>query len=243
MACGGNNCPRFVYQCNRIKCMTSRTNQIPAPERQTVAIVDWERLSYSEAYQRQLALLDDRINGRCPDTVALVEHPHVFTYGRSSAVRELAPEVTVLGEPVAQVAIERGGDVTYHGPGQLVMYPIVDVRALTGDLHEFLRWLQSVIIETIAHWGIEGRQHPEHTGVWVGDRKIASIGVAVRKWISFHGVALNVSTDLRFFGAIQPCGLPSEIMTSMSDLAGERICVDDVKPRLKDVLVSAFSAR
>ncbi len=197
---------------------------------------DWGHHSYADAYARQLALLDERIRGERGDTIAFVEHPHVFTYGRSSLERNLEPEITVLGEPVSQVAIERGGDVTYHGPGQLVMYPIVDVRALTGDLHQFLRWIQDTMIKTIAHWDIEGRHHPEHTGVWVDDRKIASIGVAVRKWISFHGVALNVSTDLRFFGAIKPCGLPSEVMTSMSEVRGSPIRLDDVKKRLQEVL-------
>ncbi|MBD3298405.1 MAG: lipoyl(octanoyl) transferase LipB [candidate division Zixibacteria bacterium] len=197
---------------------------------------DWGHLPYADAYARQLALLDGRIRGERGDTIAFVEHPHVFTYGRSSLERDWKPEITVLGEPVSQVAIERGGDVTYHGPGQLVMYPIVDVRALTGDLHRFLRWIQDTIITTIAHWDITGRHHPEHTGVWVGDRKIASIGVAVRKWISFHGVALNVSTDLRFFGAIKPCGLPSEVMTSMAEVTATPIRLDDVKERLQDVL-------
>ncbi|GAB4314195.1 MAG: lipoyl(octanoyl) transferase LipB [Candidatus Zixiibacteriota bacterium] len=199
---------------------------------------DWGQLAYAEAYERQLRFLEERIRGERGDTIAFVEHPHVYTYGRSSVERELVPTITVLGQPVSQVAIERGGDVTYHGPGQLVMYPIVDVRALTGDLHQFLRWIQTTIIDTIAHWGIDGRHHPEHTGVWVGDRKIASIGVAVRKWISFHGVALNVSTDLRFFGAIKPCGLPSEIMTSMAELTGVDIPLDDVKNRLQQVLTT-----
>jgi len=204
-------------------------------------VVDWGRLAYADAYGRQLHLLDERIAGRCGDTIALVEHPHVFTYGRSSAKQELAATVEVLGEPVSQVAIERGGDVTYHGPGQLVIYPIMDVRALTGDLHAFLHWLEDVLIDTIAQWGLTGRHHPEHTGVWVENRKIASIGVAVRKWISYHGAALNVATDLRFFSAIAPCGLPSEVMTSMNVLAGQRITLDDVKQRLRDVLRQSFT--
>lgn len=206
-------------------------SESPPQSNRTIDIVDWGVLPFAEAHRRQLAFLDERIAGQRPDTIFLVEHPHVYTYGRSAA-KDLPEKITVLNQEVAQVAIERGGDVTYHGPGQLVIYPILDVRALTGDLHAFLHWLEDVLIDTIAAWGVTGRHHPEHTGVWVDDHKIASIGVAVRKWISYHGAALNVETDLRFFDAIQPCGLPSDVMTSLAALLGRRITIKDVKAAL-----------
>lgn len=203
-----------------------------------VDVVDWGILSYDEAHRRQLHLLDERIVGQRSDTIVLVEHPHVYTYGRG-APKDLPATISVLDQQVAQVAIERGGEVTYHGPGQLVIYPILDVRSLTGDLHAFLHWLEDVLIDTIAEWNVTGLHHPEHTGVWVEDRKIASIGVAVRKWVSYHGAALNVSTDLRFFSAIQPCGLPAEVMTSLTALTGAAIELQQVK----EAFLRALSAR
>lgn len=191
-------------------------------------VLDWGTLDYRTAHARQLAALDDRIEGRIGDTVFLVEHPHVFTHGRGA--NGAHPDFTTInGESVEHVAIERGGDVTYHGPGQLVAYPIIDVRALTGDLHRFLRWLEDVLIATIAEFGITGRHHPNYTGAWVDERKVASIGVAVRKWVSYHGVALNVNTDLRFFLAINPCGLAPETMTSMAELLGSPVPMPEVK--------------
>ena len=201
-----------------------------------IDVVDWGCLPFHEAHQRQLAALDDRIGGKIGDTVFLVEHPHVYTYGRSAKVNIPKGPAEVFGEPVERVVIERGGDVTYHGPGQLVAYPIVDVKSLTGDLHQFLHWLEDVIIQTIAPWGIKGGHHPEYTGVWLDDRKIASIGIAVRKWLSYHGLALNVATDLRYFGAIDPCGLPSDVMISMESATGFKIALSDVKARLANVI-------
>jgi lipoate-protein ligase B len=195
-------------------------------------IVDWGHLAYREAHERQIAALSQRTAGEIDDTVFLVEHPHVYTYGRGSQLSELTPVSPIDPRiPVELVPVERGGGVTYHGPGQLVAYPILDVRKKTGDMHKFLRWLEDVIIRTLAPWGLEGDHHPEHTGVWVAGRKIASLGVAVRQWISYHGVALNVSTDLRYFGAIHPCGLSPEVMTSMEQLTGRSIPFADVKSR------------
>jgi lipoate-protein ligase B len=211
---------------------TVHRTPVASPEwRFAPRITDWGTLSYDESHTRQLRALDERLHGTIPDSVFFVEHPHVYTYGRG--FRGTLPAQPTFpvdpGESVSHVTVERGGDVTYHGPGQLVAYPIVDVRALTGDLHRFLHWLEDVLINTMAHWGIAGQHHPAHTGVWVGDRKIASIGVAVRQWISYHGVALNVTTDLRYFGAINPCGLPAEVMTSMVELTGSSIALHDVK--------------
>jgi lipoate-protein ligase B len=198
----------------------------------SIQAVDWGHLAYGEAHTRQLDALARRIAGQIDDTIFLVEHPHVYTYGRGSNLSELMPVTPVDSRtPVELVPVERGGGVTYHGPGQLVAYPLLDVRRKTGDLHKFLRWLEDVIIRTIAHWGLRGDHHPTHTGVWVNDRKIASLGVAVRQWISYHGIALNVSTDLRYFGAIHPCGLSPDIMTSMEQLTGQSIALTDVKSR------------
>lgn len=210
--------------------MTSKTDT-------QLQIVEWGHLDYREAHARQLEALSRRIAGEIGDTVFLVEHPHVYTYGRGTDITQLLPVTPVASKsPVELIPVERGGGITYHGPGQLVAYPIFDVRRKTGDLHRFLRWLEDVVIDTIAPWGLDGDHHPEHTGVWVAGRKIASIGVAVRQWISYHGIALNVSTDLRFFGAIHPCGLPPEVMTSMEVATSRTIGLADVRARFKAVL-------
>ena len=224
---------RVPFRLSEIKA--AMTGKKPSDSNRTTSssfkptIINWGTLPYREAHQRQLAALEDRIAGRIGDTIFLVEHPHIYTYGRGADLSRFIPPIPVdSDQPIETVFVERGGDVTYHGPGQLVAYPIVDVRALTGDLHRFLYWLEEAIIRTIAHWGIEGRHHPEHTGVWVGERKIASIGVAVRKWISYHGLALNVTTDLRYFSAIEPCGLPAAVMTSMTGVTGSTIVLAEV---------------
>ncbi|MBI3872487.1 MAG: lipoyl(octanoyl) transferase LipB [candidate division Zixibacteria bacterium] len=208
-----------------------------AEARTTTSIIDWGLLPYLEAHSRQLAALTSRIAGPSGDTVFLVEHPHVYTYGRGSNFAELQAKRPFDSDMrVELVQVERGGGVTYHGPGQLVAYPIIDVRQKTGDLHRFLRWLEEVIIQTIAPWGLTGEHHPTHTGVWIEGRKIASIGIAVRQWISYHGLALNVSTDLRYFGAIHPCGLSPEVMTSMEQLTGRTIAMEDVRKEFVRVL-------
>jgi lipoate-protein ligase B len=208
----------------------------PTPGESAIQIADWGFLPYRDAHHRQLAALEERLDERIGDTVFLVEHPHVYTYGRGSESFTTDAPAQVFGQPVDRVAIERGGDVTYHGPGQLVAYPIVDVKTLTGDLHLFLHWLEKAIIRTIARWGISGEHRPNHTGVWVGNRKIASIGVAVRRWIYYHGLALNVSTDLRYFSAVRPCGLSPDVMTSMEQQIQGRISLGSVK----NALTAAF---
>ncbi len=149
------------------------------------------------------------------DTLILVEHSEVITLGRS------AKEANVLDPgDVPVVAVERGGDVTYHGPGQLVAYPVFRLREHERDLHLYLRGLEEAGIRTVADFGLAGRRFPGRTGVWTGPstapRKLASIGVAVRKWVTLHGLALNVNTDLARFAAINPCGFDASIMTSMA---------------------------
>jgi lipoate-protein ligase B len=204
----------------------------------TIRVIDWGHVAYREAHRRQLDALDARLRGDIGDTVFLVEHPHVYTYGRAYPSTPPDTPTTILGETVDRVPVERGGDVTYHGPGQLVAYPIIDVRALTGDLHGFIHYLEDIIIRTIARWGIEGTRNPGYTGVWVNDHKIASIGIAIRKWISYHGIALNVTTDLRFYTAIEPCGLPAAVMTSMEQLTGQKITLEAVKAHFTTALSS-----
>jgi lipoyl(octanoyl) transferase len=182
-------------------------------------VEDLGTTAYRDAYARQLALVDERKTGGGEDTLLLVEHPHVITVGRSRAA---LANVVAAGD-VEVVEIERGGDVTYHGPGQLVAYPIVLLReGAERDLHKFLRNLEEAVIRTLARFDLDAGREPGKTGVWLDNqlgarKKICSIGIACRRWVTFHGLALNVSTDLGYFFRINPCGFDSSVMTSVAE--------------------------
>ncbi len=174
-------------------------------------IIDLGRRSYEEVYALQQERLKDRIEGRVGDAVFIVEHDPVITRGRRSA------EGDVSGVPFPVVSIERGGEATYHGPGQLVAYPILFLPEGRRDLHRYLRDLEEVVIETLRGVGVEGRREDGLTGVWIGDKKVCSIGVAVRRWVTWHGLALNVTTDMGAFTGFAPCGLSADVMTRVQD--------------------------
>jgi lipoyl(octanoyl) transferase len=172
-------------------------------------------------------LVELRQADAAPDTLLLVEHPPVITLGRRATARA---HVRALDVPVVEV--ERGGDATWHGPGQLVGYPIVRLDEGERDLHAFLRALEEAMIRTCADVGLAAERRPGWTGAWIGDRKVASIGIAVRRWVTLHGFALNVSTDLRQFAAVEPCGLDAAVMTSLSEAAGRPVELAALKPRV-----------
>jgi lipoyl(octanoyl) transferase len=177
---------------------------------------------YREVWARQLELVEMRQKGEVPDTLVIVEHPHVFTLGRR---RESQQNVIAPGD-VEVVEIERGGDVTYHGPGQLVAYPIVLLGDGERDLHRFLRNLEEAVIATCARAGVTADREPAKTGVWTTNaagarKKLCSMGIACRKWVTFHGLALNVTTDLSYFARINPCGFEASVMTSLARELGE----------------------
>jgi lipoyl(octanoyl) transferase len=181
-------------------------------------VTDLGTAPYREVWARQLALVEARQVGQAPDTLLVVEHPHVFTLGRR---RESKQNVLAPGD-VEVVEIERGGDVTYHGPGQLVAYPIVLLEESERDLHAFLRNLEEAVIRTCARAGVTADREPGKTGVWTstpaGRKKLCSMGIACRKWVTFHGLALNVTTDLGYFARINPCGFEASVMTSLDRL-------------------------
>jgi len=175
------------------------------------------RVDYRRALAWQHGLVKMRQEGLARDTIILLEHPPVVTVGRDGHAENF-PDCDL--EPIE---VERGGDVTYHGPGQLVVYFIVNLSGRGRDLHRFMADVQQGIIDTLDNYGISGRRDDEHTGVWIDDKKIASIGVAVKHWVSFHGAAINLNTDLAQFERIRPCGLDSGAMTSASELLGREI--------------------
>jgi lipoyl(octanoyl) transferase len=201
-------------------------------------------MSYADALEYQRAVARARISGEIPnDVLLLVEHPPVVTLGRSSKERHLlaSPEY-LASRGIGLFEVERGGDVTFHGPGQLVGYPIIDLKQHRRDLHWYLRTLESALIDALGQFGIPADRNTGFTGVWTADRqrKIASIGVHARDWVTWHGFALNVSTDLSYFDVIVPCGIESVTMTSMARELGAAPDWASVETAVIDALANAF---
>jgi lipoate-protein ligase B len=194
--------------------------------------VDLGVVEYTQALRLQENLLMRRYRGECEDTLLLLEHPPVFTLGRGANEKNILAPHDV---PVHRVG--RGGDVTYHGPGQLVGYPILHLGAHGRDVHAYLRGLEAMLIETLAYYEITAQRRDQLTGVWAGDGKIASIGIGVRHWVTYHGFALNVEPELSYFTNIVPCGIAGVRMTSMATLLARPVAVDSVKP----LIVAAFA--
>jgi lipoyl(octanoyl) transferase len=194
--------------------------------------LDWGRTPYAQASKRQEEFVARRNAGEVGDTLVFTEHDPVFTLGvRKDAARNLLWNEAELERRGIEVhTTNRGGDITYHGPGQVVGYPIVNL-APRKDLHAYLRFLEQVMINTVGTFGLAAGRNPGQTGLWLGPRKIAAIGVAVKKWTTFHGFALNVNTDLAPFRGIIPCGISASIgtVTSMQLELGRPVDVTDVK--------------
>lgn len=205
-------------------------------------IKDLGLIPYNEAYDIQKAHVDAVLNGE-PQTVLFCEHPSVFTLGRLAKEENfLIPQDEILSRGIQICHINRGGDVTLHSPGQLVIYPILDLTNLGKDLRSYMRTLEQVAIDLLGDFDIVANRFEGQTGVWVSNRKIASIGIGVRKWISFHGLAINVNTNLDLFSMIRPCNLDVEI-TSVSKIKGRFIIMDEVKRRVVNHLSQNFNLR
>jgi lipoate-protein ligase B len=187
-------------------------------------------VDYEEAWEMQRRAVEARAREEIPDVLYLLEHPHVYTLGRGGhAENVLVDPATLAAEGVKVIWVDRGGDVTYHGPGQLVGYPIVQLARLGKDTHAHLRRIEEVLIRALADFGVEGHREPAYTGVWVGDEKIAAIGVRVSRWVTSHGFALNVDPDLRFFARIIPCGIQEKGVTSLTRVLGRPVARTDVE--------------
>jgi lipoyl(octanoyl) transferase len=201
-------------------------------------------LPYDEALDLQFAALAARAEGRVPDMLLLLEHPPVITLGRAADTDHVlasAAELTQRGIAVRETG--RGGDVTLHSPGQLVGYPILDLRRRGRDVHRYLRDLEEVLIRALAGWGVSAARIPGATGVWVGNEKVAAIGVAVKRWVTCHGFALNVCNDLTLFEMIVPCGLWASGVTSVERLLGRVATVEEAADRVARVWPSVFPTR
>ncbi len=198
---------------------------------------------YDEALEMQRALVEDRRAGRVPDLLLLLQHPHVITIGvrRDGRSHVIASPEELHARGVTIVETSRGGDVTYHGPGQLVAYPILDLRPDRCDVHRYVRDLEDVMIGTASDFGVQATRVAGLTGVWVGDEKVGAIGVRISRWITSHGVAFNVHTDLSYFRLIVPCGIADRGVTSLERLLNSPVAMDEVEDRLARRFCERFS--
>jgi len=212
----------------------------PATAKRPWQVLDLGLEPYAVTLARQEDLVRERLLGGVSDTLILVEHPPVVTLGRAKQRENLLLDPTALAaHGIEFFEITRGGDATYHAPGQLVGYPIFDLRQHGRDVLRFCREMEAALIGTLATFGIKAQAIPGKAGVWVGAKKIASLGISVRRWITFHGFALNVTTDLDGFRVIRPCGEDPEVMTSMTVLLHALVCMQEVR----HVVAAQFAER
>lgn len=198
---------------------------------------------YAEALELQKQLVEQRKLDSIPDQLLLLEHPPVITLGvktRDDRSHIVASAETLEEQGVEVVESGRGGDVTYHGPGQLVGYPIIDLKPDRCDVHRYVRDLEEVVIQAVATLGVSAHRLSRLTGVWVGDNKLAAIGVRIARWVTSHGFALNVTTKLDHFSLIVPCGITDKGITSLQLLTGESLTVESVIPAISDAFGSVF---
>jgi lipoyl(octanoyl) transferase len=211
-------------------------------ERRPLSVRRLGRLSYAEGLALQEELVPLRRDGDVPDTLLLLEHPHVITLGTASSWAHVVSdeaERSLLGIELFETG--RGGDVTYHGPGQLVGYPVLDLKPHRKDLHRYLRDLEEVLIHVARGFGIEAERTAGQTGVWTPSGKLAAIGVRVSSgWITSHGFALNVSTDLRYFETIVPCGIQDRDVTSLERELGRSVSLDEASDHVEKAFETVF---
>lgn len=194
-------------------------------------------IDYKEAWQLQKDVLEARCNNKIKDTLFLLEHKNTYTLGKVADKNHLISTEKFLNDnDISVYEIDRGGDITYHGPGQIVGYPIINLNDWKKDTHKYLRALEEVIIKTCNNYGLKAERNKKYTGVWIEDRKIAAIGIKVKKWVTMHGFAFNVNTDLSLFNGIIPCGIEDKDVTSLKNELGKKIDISKVK----EILLSNF---
>ena len=208
-------------------------------------IIDLGRMGYDEAWKLQTDIVGARNRGDLSaDTILVLEHPAVFTLGRRGGAENLFVSEAFLEESgIAVTQVERGGNITYHGPGQLVVYPIIDLEAAKISVVDFVNALEEVMLQTVEVWGIKAGRNSTNHGIWVGDQKLGSIGIALRRGVSFHGLALNVNLDLTPFSWIQPCGLQGVQMTSLAQELSGAVSIAEVRKVIKNKFASVFNVQ
>jgi lipoyl(octanoyl) transferase len=214
----------------------------------TLLTTDLGLLSWSDAYALQQRIVAARKAGAIDDVLLFCEHPHVLTLGRNASQKNLLASDNVLRQKNVELReTNRGGDITYHGPGQIVGYPILNLDLICRDVHWYVRTLEEVMIRASAEFGISAYRIPGKTGIWfqppcnIPEEKLAAIGVHISRWVTSHGFAYNVSTDLRYFDLIIPCGIADRKATSLEKLLHRNISLNEVKPRLTHHLAQLFS--
>jgi len=190
-------------------------------------------MDYKEAWELQKEVLDARHQNKIEDTLFLLEHNNTYTLGKIADKNNLIGSEDFLKKNnISVYDIDRGGDITYHGPGQIVGYPIIDLNDWEKDTHKYLRALEEVIILTCKQYGLKAERNSKYTGVWIGNRKIAAIGIKVKRWITMHGFAFNVNTDLSLFNGIIPCGINDKEVTSLTKEICNKVKISDVKKNI-----------
>lgn len=225
--------------------ISNMNNQISAPSADTAVkilnVLDLGLCPYGRAWEIQKQLHAERLAGKIPDTLILVEHPHVYTLGKNADARHLlASQEYLKSRGIEIFQVDRGGDITYHGPGQLVGYPIFDLRNHRQSIAWYVDTVEETLIKMLAGFDIWAERIKGLTGIWVGDSKIAAIGMRVARWVTMHGFALNVTTDLSLYNGIVPCGLATKGITRMIDL-NPAVTMNAVKTAVVQKFVSQFS--
>lgn len=204
--------------------------------------VDLGFIDFQSAFRKQEETVRQIVEKKHPEIVYLLEHPHVFTVGRGGKAENLLAAKDWQGNAIELIRINRGGDVTYHGPGQLVGYPHLRIAVRGRDVHRYLRDLEETLIRTAARFDVPAFRTAGRTGVWTKKGKLASLGVGIRRWVSMHGFALNVNTDLRYFQLINPCGITGCPVTSIRDFTGSAAGMAEVKSAFQEAFVEVFGA-
>ncbi len=194
-------------------------------------------MEYNKALNFQRHLVNKRLVNELPDVLITVEHPHVYTIGKRGKLEDIP------GTDIPVIKVERGGSATYHGPGQLVAYPIVNLIKMRLDVPQFVEMLENVCILTLKEYGIPAERMDKKPGVWVNGKKIASIGLAIKNWIAYHGVAININVNLNYFKMIKPCGFEPSLITSLNEILGRDISLEDVKRIFVKNFTEIFSVK
>lgn len=203
--------------------------------------IDLGLIDYKEAWDFQKVVFDQKVKKVNNDTFLLLEHPHTYTLGKTADQSNLVSNEEFLDKfKISVYNIDRGGDITYHGPGQIVGYPIISLSDWKEDTHLYLRSLEEVIINTISHFGLKGERKKEYTGVWLEDRKICAIGIKISRWVTMHGFALNVNTNLDMFNGIIPCGIKDKQVTSIQKELNKEINISEVKEIILEEFINVF---
>ena len=222
--------------------LRSTDNKQQTTDAKSCYTVDLGVIDYNDAWQLQSDLISARISKNInTDIILFLEHPPVFTLGRRGGLDHLLVSKEFLQRSAIPIVhVERGGDITFHGPGQIVVYPIINLQAHRMGVVDFVETLEDVMLRTARSWGIKAQRNPANRGIWVGNNKMGSIGIALRKGFTFHGLALNVNIDLTPFTWIQPCGLQGVCMTSMKQELGKNLPMDEVRKAVKGNLESSL---